>query len=173
MRSFPRPDISRFLPPFTSTSWPGTSCSEPTSPTASCRITSTRFSRLSHAPTAASAMPRGGFPTSISRPFIALTRATANKFPPSVHVGSYSLFVKRHLSENAQHRSRRGAPGLEVYEKIGRTNFHRRFSSTAPLRLNDATRKLADRFTMWPRAQPAFGRTDQSRRRSWSPHSLK
>jgi len=50
----------------------------------------------------------------LSDMLIALTRATAEQsFLLRAHVGNYSLFVSGIFHENAQHRSRRGAPDLE------------------------------------------------------------
>src|SRR5205823_5872126 len=60
----------------------------------------------------------------ISDMLIALQRVTAEQaFLLRAHVGNYSLFVSGIFHENAQHRSRRGAPDLEFYEKkIGRAH---------------------------------------------------
>jgi hypothetical protein len=80
---------------------------------------------------------------------IALTRASAEQsFLLRAHVGNYSLFLSGIFHENAQHRSRRGAPDLEFYEKIGRTNFQLVASHSTARRceLNDVFEKLADRF---------------------------
>jgi hypothetical protein len=80
---------------------------------------------------------------------IALTRATAEQtFLLRAHVGNYSLFVSGIFHENAQHRSRRGAPDLEFYEKIGRTNFQlvAAHSTARRCELNDVFEELADRF---------------------------
>jgi hypothetical protein len=80
---------------------------------------------------------------------IALTRASAEQtFLLRAHVGNYSLFVSGIFHENAQHRSRRGAPDLEFYEKIGRTNFQIVASHSTARRceLNDVYEELAGRF---------------------------
>ena len=85
----------------------------------------------------------------LSDMLIALTHATdAESFLLRAHVGNYSLFVSGIFHENAQHRSRRGAPDLEFYEKIGRTNFQLVASHSTARRceLNDVFEKLADRF---------------------------
>ena len=85
----------------------------------------------------------------ISDMLIALTRATAEQsFLLRAHVGNYSLFVSGIFHENAQHRSRRGAPNLEFYERIGRTNFQLLASHSTARRceLNDVYGELADRF---------------------------
>ena len=85
----------------------------------------------------------------LSDMLIALTRATAEQsFLLRAHVGNYSLFVSGIFHENAQRRSRRGAPDLEFYEKIGRTNFQlvAGHSTARRCELNDVFEKLADRF---------------------------
>jgi hypothetical protein len=85
----------------------------------------------------------------LSDMLIALTRATAaESFLLRAHVGNYSLFVSGIFHENAQHRSRRGAPDLEFYERIGRTNFQlvAGHSTARRCELNDVYEKLADRF---------------------------
>ncbi len=85
----------------------------------------------------------------LSDMLIALTRATAEQsFLLRAHVGNYSLFVSGIFHENAQHRSRRGAPDLEFYEKIGRTNFQlvAGHSTARRCELNDVYEELADRF---------------------------
>jgi hypothetical protein len=85
----------------------------------------------------------------ISDLLIALTRATsAQSFLLRAHVGNYSLFISGIFHENAQHRSRRGAPDLEFYEKIGRTNFQlvAGHSTARRCELNDVYEELADRF---------------------------
>ncbi len=85
----------------------------------------------------------------ISDMLIALTRATAEQsFLLRAHVGNYSLFVSGIFHENAQQRSRRGAPDLEFYEKIGRTNFQlvAGHSTARRCELNDVYEELADRF---------------------------
>jgi hypothetical protein len=85
----------------------------------------------------------------ISDMLIALTRASAEEsFLLRAHVGNYSLFISGIFHENAERRSRRGAPDLEFYEKIGRTNFQLLASHSTARRceLNDVYEKLADRF---------------------------
>ena len=85
----------------------------------------------------------------VSDMLIALTRATAEQsFLLRAHVGNYSLFVSGIFHENAQRRSRRGAPDLEFYEKIGRTNFQLVAGHSTARRcdLNDVYEELADRF---------------------------
>ena len=85
----------------------------------------------------------------LSDMLIALTRATAaESFLLRAHVGNYSLFVSGIFHENAQRRSRRGAPDLEFYEKIGRTNFQlvAAHSTARRCELNDVFEGLADRF---------------------------
>ena len=85
----------------------------------------------------------------LSDMLIALTRATAEEsFLLRAHVGNYSLFVSGIFHENAQHRSRRGAPDLEFYERIGRTNFQlvAAHSTARRCELNDVFEELADRF---------------------------
>jgi hypothetical protein len=85
----------------------------------------------------------------ISDMLIALTRATAaQSFLLRAHVGNYSLFISGIFHENAQHRSRRGAPDLEFYEKVGRTNFQlvAGHSTARRCELNDVYEELADRF---------------------------
>jgi hypothetical protein len=85
----------------------------------------------------------------LSDMLIALTRATAEQsFLLRAHVGNYSLFVSGIFHENAQHRSRRGAPDLEFYEKVGRTSFQLVASHSTARRcsLDDVYEELADRF---------------------------
>ncbi|MDQ3198273.1 MAG: hypothetical protein M3Q46_03640 [Verrucomicrobiota bacterium] len=85
----------------------------------------------------------------LSDMLIALTRAnTEQSFLLRAHVGNYSLFVSGIFHENAQHRSRRGAPDLEFYEKIGRTNYQlvAGHSTARRCELNDVFEELADRF---------------------------
>jgi hypothetical protein len=80
---------------------------------------------------------------------IALTRASAaESFLLRAHVGNYSLFVSGIFHENTQRRSRRGAPDLEFYETVGRTNFQLVASHSTARRcaLNDVFEELADRF---------------------------
>jgi hypothetical protein len=85
----------------------------------------------------------------LSDMLIALTRASAAEtFLLRAHVGNYSLFVSGIFHENAQRRSRRGAPDLEFYEKIGRTNYQLVASHSTARRceLNDVFEELAGRF---------------------------
>jgi hypothetical protein len=85
----------------------------------------------------------------LSDMLIALSRATAEQtFLLRAHVGNYSLFVSGIFHENAQRRSRRGAPDLEFYENIGRTNYQlvAGHSSARRCELNDVFEELADRF---------------------------
>ena len=85
----------------------------------------------------------------LSDMLIALTRATAEQsFLLRAHMGNYSLFVSGIFHENTERRRRRGAPDLEFYEKIGRTNFQLVASHSAARRceLNDVYEELADRF---------------------------
>jgi hypothetical protein len=85
----------------------------------------------------------------LSDMLIALTKASAEEsFLLRAHVGNYSLFISGIFHENAEHRRRRGAPDLEFYEKIGRTNFQLVASHSTARRceLNDVYEKLADRF---------------------------
>ncbi|MBA3831120.1 MAG: hypothetical protein H0X34_04340 [Chthoniobacterales bacterium] len=85
----------------------------------------------------------------LSDMLIALSHASAAEtFLLRAHVGNYSLFVSGIFHENAQRRSRRGAPDLEFYEKIGRTNYQLVASHSTARRceLNDVFEELADRF---------------------------
>ena len=85
----------------------------------------------------------------LSDMLIALTKASAEQsFLLRAHVGNYSLFVSGIFHENAQRRSRRGAPDLEFYEKIGRTNYQlvAGHSTARRCELNDVYEELADRF---------------------------
>ena len=85
----------------------------------------------------------------ISDMLIALTRATAEQsFLLRAHVGNYSLFLTGIFHENTQHRSRRGAPDLEFYEQVGRTNYQLVASHSTARRceLNEVFEELADRF---------------------------
>src|SRR2546422_4278479 len=85
----------------------------------------------------------------ISDMLIALTRATPEQvFLLRAHVGNYSLFISGIFHENTQHRSRRGAPDMNFYERIGRTNYQLVSSHATARRceLNDVYQELADRF---------------------------
>ena len=80
---------------------------------------------------------------------IALRRATPEQaFLLRAHAGNYSLFISGIFHENTQHRSLRGAPDLEFYEKIGRTSYKLVASHATARRceLNDVFAELADRF---------------------------
>ncbi len=85
----------------------------------------------------------------ISDMLIALTRATPEQaFLLRAHVGNYSLFISGIFHENTQRRSLRGAPDLEFYEQVGRTNYQLVASHATARRceLNDVFEGLADRF---------------------------
>ncbi|HEY4757338.1 MAG TPA: hypothetical protein VIH43_02170 [Chthoniobacterales bacterium] len=85
----------------------------------------------------------------LSDMLIALSRATADEaFLLGAHVGNYSLFISGIFHENTQHRSRRGAPDLGFYEKIGRRNYQLVASHATAKRceLDDVYAELADRF---------------------------
>ena len=85
----------------------------------------------------------------VSDMLIALTRATSEQaFLLRAHVGNYSLFLTGIFHENTQRRSRRGAPDLAFYEKIGRTNYQLVASHATARRceLDDVYEELADRF---------------------------
>jgi hypothetical protein len=85
----------------------------------------------------------------VSDMLIALSKATAEQtFLIRAHVGNYSLFISGIFHENTQRRSRRGAPDLEFYEQLGRTNYELVASHSAARRceLSDVFEGLADRF---------------------------
>src|SRR5438309_1325095 len=85
----------------------------------------------------------------ISDMLIALKRATPEQtFLLRAHAGNYSLFISGIFHENTQRRSMRGAPDIEFYEQIGRTNYQLVASHETARRceLNDVFRGLADRF---------------------------
>jgi hypothetical protein len=85
----------------------------------------------------------------ISDLLIALTRATSQQaFLLRAHVGNYSLFISGIFHENTQRRSLRGAPDLDFYEQIGRTNYQLLASHATARRceLDDVFANLADRF---------------------------
>ena len=85
----------------------------------------------------------------ISDMLIALTRATPEQaFLLRARVGNYSLFISGIFHESTQRRSRRGAPDMTFYERIGRTNYQLIASHATARRceLNDVYEKLADRF---------------------------
>ena len=85
----------------------------------------------------------------ISDMLIALTRATPEQtFLLRAHVGNYSLFISGIFHENTQRRSLRGAPDIEFYERVGRTNYQLVASHEAARRceLTDVFSGLASRF---------------------------
>src|ERR1700681_3569821 len=85
----------------------------------------------------------------ISDMLIALTRATPEQtFLLRAHVGNYSLFISGIFHENTQRRSLRGAPDIEFYEQVGRTNYQLVASHATARRceLNDVFAGLANRF---------------------------
>src|ERR1700737_2336250 len=60
----------------------------------------------------------------ISDMLIALTRATPEPaFLLRAHPANYSLFISGIFHENTQRRSLRGAPDIDFYEQVGRTNY--------------------------------------------------
>src|SRR6266567_1723273 len=85
----------------------------------------------------------------ISDMLIALSRATPSQtFLLRAHVGNYSLFISGIFHENTQRRSLRGAPDIEFYEQVGRTNYQLVASHETARRceLTDVFTGLADRF---------------------------
>src|SRR2546426_3316007 len=85
----------------------------------------------------------------ISDMLIALTRATPEQaFLLRAHVGNYSLFISGIFHENTQHRSRRGAPDMNFYEQVGRSNYQLVASHETARRceLTDVFAGLASRF---------------------------
>jgi hypothetical protein len=85
----------------------------------------------------------------ISDMLIALTRATPEQvFLLRAHVGNYSLFISGIFHENTQRRSLRGAPDIDFYEQVGRTNYQLVASHATARRceLDDVFEVLADRF---------------------------
>jgi hypothetical protein len=85
----------------------------------------------------------------VSDMLIALTRATPEQaFLLRAHVGNYSLFISGIFHENTQRRSLRGAPGMNFYEQIGRTNYQLVASHSTARRceLSDVYEELAERF---------------------------
>src|SRR5438067_12647106 len=85
----------------------------------------------------------------ISDMLIALRRATPEQtFLLRAHAGNYSLFISGIFHESTQRRSLRGAPDIEFYEEIGRTNYQLVASHETARRceLNDVFKELADRF---------------------------
>jgi hypothetical protein len=85
----------------------------------------------------------------ISDMLIALTRATPEQtFLLRAHVGNYSLFITGIFHENTQRRSLRGAPDIEFYEQVGRSNYQLVASHETARRceLTDVFAGLANRF---------------------------
>ncbi|PYK31672.1 MAG: hypothetical protein DME57_02765 [Verrucomicrobia bacterium] len=85
----------------------------------------------------------------ISDMLIALKRATPEQsFLLRAHAGNYSLFISGIFHENTQRRSLSGAPDIEFYEQIGRTNYQLVASHETARRceLNDVFAGLAGRF---------------------------
>src|SRR3989441_11594437 len=85
----------------------------------------------------------------ISDMLIALTRATPEQtFLLRAHVGNYSLFISGIFHENTQRRSLRGAPDIEFYEQVGRSNYQLVASHETARRceLTDVFAGLASRF---------------------------
>jgi hypothetical protein len=85
----------------------------------------------------------------ISDLLIALKRATSEQaFLLRAHAGNYSLFISGIFHENTHCRSRRGAPDIQFYEQVGRTNYELVASHETARRceLNDVFENLADRF---------------------------
>jgi len=85
----------------------------------------------------------------ISDMLIALTRATPEQtFLLRAHVGNYSLFISGIFHENTQRRSLRGAPDIEFYEQVGRSNYQLVASHETARRceLTDVFAGLANRF---------------------------
>lgn len=94
-------------------------------------------------------LPDAGSRQYVSDMLIALTRATPEQaFLLRAHVGNYSLFISGIFHENTQNRSRRGAPDLSFYERIGRTNYQLVAAHATARRceLNDVYEELAGRF---------------------------
>ena len=85
----------------------------------------------------------------ISDMLIALTRATPEQtFLLRAHVGNYSLFISGIFHENTQRRSLRGAPDIQFYEQVGRTNYQLIAAHETARRceLSDVFNGLAERF---------------------------
>lgn len=85
----------------------------------------------------------------ISDLLIALKRATSEQaFLLRAHAGNYSLFISGIFHENTHRWSRRGAPDIQFYEQVGRTNYELVASHETARRceLNDVFENLADRF---------------------------
>src|SRR6266498_250125 len=85
----------------------------------------------------------------VSDMLIALKRATPEQtFLLRAHVGNYSLFISGIFHENTQRRSLRGAPDIEFYEQVGRTNYQLVAGHATARRceLTDIYEELANRF---------------------------
>src|SRR5262249_51525336 len=85
----------------------------------------------------------------ISDLLIALKRATSEQaFLLRAHAGNYSLFISGIFHENTHRRSQRGAPDIQFYEQVGRTNYELVAAHETARRceLNDVFENLADRF---------------------------
>jgi len=85
----------------------------------------------------------------ISDMLIALQRVTPEQaFLLRAHVGNYSLFVSGIFHENMERRSRRGGPGVDFYEQVGRANYHQASAHAVARRceLKDVFEELAERF---------------------------
>lgn len=85
----------------------------------------------------------------ISDILIALKSATPEQaFLLRAHTGNYSLFISGIFHENTQRRSQRGAPDIEFYEQVGRTNYQLVASHVTARRceLDDVFEELAGRF---------------------------
>ena len=60
----------------------------------------------------------------VSDMLIALRHASsAQSFLIRAHVGNYSLFITGIFHDTVQSRSQRGAPDVQFYEEVGRSNF--------------------------------------------------
>jgi len=85
----------------------------------------------------------------VSDMLIALRHATPTQtFLIRAHVGNYSLFITGIFHETVQSRSQRGAPDVNFYEDVGRSNFrvaagHQVARSCA---LTEVFERLADGF---------------------------
>jgi hypothetical protein len=87
----------------------------------------------------------------ISDMLIALTRATPEQaFLLRAHVGNYSLFISGifYPAVAGHRRSLRGAPDIDFYEQVGRTNYQLLASHATARRceLDDVFEGLAGRF---------------------------
>jgi hypothetical protein len=85
----------------------------------------------------------------VSDMLIALRDASpVQTFLIRAHVGNYSLFITGIFHDTVQHRSQRGAPDMNFYEDIGRSNYrvaagHQVARTCA---LSEVFEKLADGF---------------------------